>query len=344
MFFSSLNLKLMIFFAIFGVHTVLMASQQIACKEPSVSSSFIQKSFNSNTIYKPSFKTCEIYNSTTGIYESVTVLRLLHLNNVKHSLFVSNDTLQTHILPLECLLNCIEKEAGLDYDEILPPNENRYARSLVEANSPPFPKHGDGIRHETSGRQKVYLTIDLCPSHKELDRDLFEKLSSENEPTQINIAISGLWLVNHREDFQYLKNLESENKIIITWINHTYSHPYKKNLLEDHNFLLMENVNLFDEVFKNEKLLLAHGIIPTVFIRFPGLVSDENIISKIKSWGLIPISTDAWLANDQKPVPGSIILVHGNGNERQGLNDLFTLLVSWPFLKNLFSSITLAFR
>ncbi|ASV33309.1 hypothetical protein GWK90_09385 [Candidatus Hamiltonella defensa] len=68
-----------------------------------------------------------------------------------------------------------------------------------------------------------------------------------------------------------------------------------------------------------EKLLLEKNELPSVFFRFPGLVSDEKTVKKVNQFGLIPVGSDAWLAKGEKAKPGSIILIHGNGNEPKGI-------------------------
>ena len=60
----------------------------------------------------------------------------------------------------------------------------------------------------------------------------------------------------------------------------------------------------------------------------PGLVSDSNIFDKVISYGLIPIGSDAWLAKNQIPGQGSIVLIHGNGNEPVGIEKFFKLLAA----------------
>lgn len=92
------------------------------------------------------------------------------------------------------------------------------------------------------------------------------------------------------------------------------------------NFLLAPGTNLEIEVLENEKLMLKNGLTPSVFFRFPGLVSDKSIVDKITAYGLIPIGSDAWLAKGQQPNAGSIVLIHGNGNEEIGVKDFIQLL------------------
>lgn len=55
-------------------------------------------------------------------------------------------------------------------------------------------------------------------------------------------------------------------------------------------------------------------------------MSDKTIVEKIEAYGLIPVGSDAWLAKGQQPNAGSIVLIHGNGNEEIGVKDFIQLL------------------
>jgi hypothetical protein len=90
--------------------------------------------------------------------------------------------------------------------------------------------------------------------------------------------------------------------------------------------LLAPGTDLDFEILGTEIALLQNGLMPSVFFRFPGLVSDNKIVTKITDFGLIPIGSDAWLAKGQQAQRGSIVLIHGNGNEPIGVNDFITLL------------------
>jgi hypothetical protein len=57
-------------------------------------------------------------------------------------------------------------------------------------------------------------------------------------------------------------------------------------------------------------------------------VSDQQVVYKITDYGLIPIGSDAWLAKGQHAQNGSIVLIHGNGNEPVGVADFIALLRS----------------
>jgi hypothetical protein len=74
--------------------------------------------------------------------------------------------------------------------------------------------------------------------------------------------------------------------------------------------------------------MLSKGIVPSVFFRFPGLVSSNKIIEQVLSFGLIPVGSDAWLAKGQQAKDGSIVLIHANGNEEIGVQDFIQLLKS----------------
>jgi hypothetical protein len=50
------------------------------------------------------------------------------------------------------------------------------------------------------------------------------------------------------------------------------------------------------------------------------------VFAKITAYGLIPVGSDAWLAKNQKPQNGSIVLVHANGNEPYGIKQFFRLI------------------
>jgi hypothetical protein len=72
--------------------------------------------------------------------------------------------------------------------------------------------------------------------------------------------------------------------------------------------------------------MLAAGFTPSVFFRFPGLVSSPDVFERIIALGLIPLGSDAWLGKNQWPQEGSIVLVHANGNEPLGVHRFLQLL------------------
>jgi hypothetical protein len=173
------------------------------------------------------------------------------------------------------------------------------------------------------------LTIDLCTKpknkSKKFEKELFDYLANLSEttesPTPVVIAISEAWIKEEEANFNYIKSLEKANKLAITWVNHSKTHP-----VNDGKFLTAKNVDFAKEVLDVEKILLEKGEIPSVFFRFPGLVSNEELRAELSKLSLIPLDSNAWLAKGEKVKNGSMILIHGNGNEPSGVKMLINQL------------------
>lgn len=207
-----------------------------------------------------------------------------------------------------------------------------YIKALAYAKNQSFALQDAGIIHGWPKEKGITLTIDLCPSHKPLDRIIFTSLISEfgkNEmPVPIALSITGRFMLDHSDDIEWLKNLQTKGHIDITWVNHTYNHHYDPKIPLAENFLLEPGTNIDFEVLQTEVALIERQLLPSVFFRFPGLVSDNSVTNSILNYGLIPIGSDAWLAKGQKANAGSIVLIHGNGNEPVGVTDFIKLLQS----------------
>ncbi len=205
-----------------------------------------------------------------------------------------------------------------------------YIKALMDAKRRDLSLQDAGIAHGYPFEKGITLTIDLCPSQKPLDRVVFtsliEGLKNIEIPVPVGISISGKFMLNHPDDIDWLLGMVRQKQLAITWINHSYHHYYQPGLALRENFLLAQGTDLDVEVLENEKAMLGHGIVPSVFFRFPGLVSNRILVDRIIDYGLIPIGSDAWLAKGQKPVTGSIVLIHGNGNEPLGVADFLQLL------------------
>ncbi len=133
-------------------------------------------------------------------------------------------------------------------------------------------------------------------------------------------------MLSHVQEFTWLLRIQKENKLSITWINHSFSHLYFKDLPLNENFLLFSKTNLENEILTTELLLLKRKQLPSIFVRFPGLIANKSLMKTIQSYGLIPLGTNAWLAKDKRPKGGSIILVHGNSNEHAGVEKVMGYL------------------
>jgi hypothetical protein len=65
--------------------------------------------------------------------------------------------------------------------------------------------------------------------------------------------------------------------------------------------------------------VLARGMIPSAIFRFPGLVHDANRLRQLSRLSLMPLDADGWIAKGQPIHPRAVVLVHGNGNEPEGI-------------------------
>lgn len=186
-----------------------------------------------------------------------------------------------------------------------------------------------GLTHVFPSEAGLVLTIDLCPSRKHFDVKLLQRVldvfGPEERPVPVAIAVSGVWLEEHPDDLAAIRDYEQRG-LTITWINHSMHHRYVPGAPLRRNFLLEPGTNVRSEVLDAEVVMLTRGLTPSVFFRFPGLISEPAIVREVAALGLIPIGSDAWLAKGQPAHQGSIVLVHGNGNEPRGIEDFFKLL------------------
>lgn len=158
------------------------------------------------------------------------------------------------------------------------------------------------------------LSIDLCPSTKYLDISFF-KLLIQKRITPIYICVSGKWMMKHKRELHYLSKIKS---LDIKWVNHTFNHNLDKCRLTN-SFKLSDNSNLEFEILNCEAILIEQGLTPSIYFRFPGLLTNRKSIERVKEFGLIPLGSNSWLAKKQEIKCNSIILVHANGNEPEGL-------------------------
>lgn len=235
-------------------------------------------------------------------------------NNKKQVLYVNPETFSTGALTWD--------EETFEKRPLPDVQKTPFTRALNRYDSPLITLQNHGLKKAETEKSGFFLTVDLCPSKKTLDKKIFTnamELSFDGKPVPVEIAISGEWIKKHEEEFKWLAK---EKGLRITWINHSYTHPYSKDKPVEENFLLSKGVDFEREVLETEKLLLENGITPSPFFRFPGLVSSSGLVKKLKTLSLIPIGAQSWLAKGETPEKGGIILVHGNGNEPQGIKRL----------------------
>jgi len=257
---------------------------------------------------------------------TVLIIRNFEQSGQSFYLAVNPENLETQIIPS----NQMTVQAK-SWQQILQNYSNTaYIRAIQTAKNQSFTLQNSGIVHGFPKEKGVTLTIDLCPSHKPLDRLIFTSLISEfqkiEKPVPLALSITGRFMLTHSEDLKWLKELETSGEISITWINHTYNHHYNPKIPLKDNFLLEPGTDLNFEILGTEMAMLQHGFLPSVFFRFPGLVSNHSVVDRVVEYGLIPIGSDAWLAKGQPTHAGSIVLIHGNGNEPVGIKDFIRLL------------------
>lgn len=207
-----------------------------------------------------------------------------------------------------------------------------YQKALRKAEKQSVSIQDAGIESGVPKETGISLTADLCPSHRPLDKriftDIFNEFKKVERPVPVALSVTGIWMRQHPQDLEWLKQMQAKHEIYITWINHSFNHRVSLKAPLKENFLLEPGTDISYEVLETEKAMLKNGLLPSVFFRFPGLVSDQQLVYKITDFGLIPVGTDAWLAKGQQPQSGSIVLIHGNGNEPTGVNDFIKLLQS----------------
>jgi hypothetical protein len=256
------------------------------------------------------------------------ILRRFENNQRDYLLLVNPQTLQTKV-----------NESSFYQVKAMTSAESRiffkntpYKRAIAQAEKQSVNIQNAGIERGMPTETGISLTADLCPSHKPLDRIIFTTLLAEfkkvEKPVPIALSVSGLWMLHHKEDLEWLKKLRDQGEVRITWVNHSYNHRVSKTAPLKESFLLEPGTNFIYEVLATEELMLKNGLLPSVFFRFPGLVSDQELVYKITDYGIIPIGSDAWLAKGQQAQAGSIVLIHGNGNEPLGVQDFIKLLKS----------------
>jgi hypothetical protein len=265
-------------------------------------------------------------------------------NGVEKYLVVDTATLKTRSIEARRLTDCVHQPLGPGQ------NQTQFFKAVNEYNSNPgdngncsqgfkaFPQNCMGAQ------APMIMTSDLCPSRKTLQewqRDVkpfLQRMAALNRggrKTNIVLPVTGAWLRSHQAELAEIKSLGLD----ITWANHSTSHgiaplgPFAANPASA--FLTQKTEREFvAEIFNTEKEMLANGLMPSPFFRFPGLMGTKAQIYKLREMGLIPLATTAWLAldrhtpafykrcgmnDDQAAAAGKVILTHSNGNEPAGI-------------------------
>lgn len=250
--------------------------------------------------------------------KTVRAFRKFERDREKQLLIADVKTLETRVVSPETL-NCDDSTADTEA------NQSKLQLALDQSVKEPFTLSNDGIQHASTPVQGTFLTADLCPSlHGQFEYRFFDELEKiatrTGTPTPIALAVSGGWINHHGRELEEILRLQSTHKISVTWVNHSNSHPYFPHKEDSDNFLLVPSVNPEREIQGVEIKLLERGLVPSIFFRFPGLISNESWIRTLNRYSLISLGSNAWLAKNERAKPGSIILVHANGNEVLGIS------------------------
>ncbi len=258
--------------------------------------------------------------------KEIIILRKFFRNGTNNYFTVSPQSLRTKVFPSDSIsVNQVSWETIKSRYYTTP-----YMRALNQAELYSDTLQDAGFTRFLPSQKGIDITIDLCPSQHPLDRIVFTDMINEiglvEKPVPVAVCVTGRWINRHPGDLKWLDSLCRVDELSIVWINHSYNHFTYKNVPLKKNFMLAPGTDINSEVLETEVALLQKNIVPSIFFRFPGLVSDLEIYNKILNLGLIPLGSDAWLAKGQFPGDGSIVLIHANGNESVGVRDFIDLL------------------
>ncbi|WP_210208991.1 polysaccharide deacetylase [Roseiarcus fermentans] len=259
--------------------------------------------------YRPTLQVCSSEDGRRAF-----AIRTLTVGGERLALLADPEALTTRLERAACW-TCRDASE----DELAP---TRMGRAIAASAGAPgiahrgFLENAGLVRGAPAG---AFVTGDLCPSARPLDRGFFAELETTGPHAPVALSISGLWLERHGADFRWLTDQRDSGRLAILWVNHTFTHPYRRKIPDASNFLLSRRVDPEREILDTERLLIANGETPSLFFRFPGLVSSDPLMQTVRRFHLVTLGADAWLAIGQKPGPGSIVLVHPNGNEPEGL-------------------------
>lgn len=270
--------------------------------------------------YRPVFKVVRDKDA-----HLLVAIRSFSLGDEQKLLLVDPYTFKTHVQNERDTVLCNEEQK-------LALNRAPYFRALKIYSSPPYKTTNYGLSHAQTSRDGVFLTADLCPSSKPFDKDFFNALIKRKKKN-LSIALTGTWALEHPQEFAWLIEQNNSHRLNILWINHTFHHRYQRPIPGITRDILHPKSALKKEILVVEQLLLEKGQTPSVFLRFPALISDSDSVAMVKDLGLITVGSDAWLAKGQMPTKGSIMLVHGNGNEPKGIKMFMHLFNRYPNMK-----------
>ena len=259
--------------------------------------------------------------ASVGAGRRVAVIRTATYQGEATKLVVDEESFATALVSAAALAQSTRAPGADDHVQDTP-----YARSLANV-----AERGTALEHLSSaapnlGAEEPFaLTIDMCQSHKPWEKRLFDwavALSDRlHKAVPLGIAMTGVWAKAHPAELDQLLTWERGGKLAITWVNHSSTHPLHclDASCRRAEFLTAASVDFDEEVLGEERVVIARGMIPSTLFRFPGLVHDANRLHQLQRLSLMPLDADGWIAKGQLIRPGAVVLVHGNGNEPEGI-------------------------
>lgn len=176
---------------------------------------------------------------------------------------------------------------------------NVFQRQLAKLR--PYGTFNESFKPESN--KNIVLTTDLCPTPNDFDRQFYSDLQSlaADHKTSIPLVvfISGDWARNHPEQ---LGKIKSSGLNLIAG-NHTFRHHILTNA---------QNIAVFTaELTNTEATLLANGVLPSYFFRFPGLIYHPAYMRTLDKLSIVAVSANVWMGTKAKN--WGILLVHSNG-------------------------------
>ena len=250
------------------------------------------------------------------------VFRKFVQNNIEKYLILDDATYETSVI-VGWNIDSLD-EYGKIYENSQYKKHQDEVYSYLPNESSPL--QNNGIISNTWWKE-VFLTADFCPSRKHgFEKQLLETFIEQGHKN-IWIAITSKWIEGHPNDYKWLIEKNNSNELNISWINHTKTHNYSYGEEFSRNFILTPWLELSTEILTVEEDLLKQWQVPSIFMRYTGLVSDKNIRKEtIYTYWLFPVGANAWLAKWETPTVGSIILIHGNKNEHYGIQLMNSVL------------------
>jgi hypothetical protein len=285
----------------------------MACSAPSLAQGITSR--RSVTSHEPVLLAC------TGRSAQRIAIRRSVIGGTPYLLLVEPARLATSLEPEACWTCSAMAEQRMSQT----PFGAAVARAAAAKGFPSrAPSFNAGLTRGQAGG--VFLTADLCPSRRPLDRAILTDIAGRWPGAALALAVSGAWLRRHAVDLEWLKERVRRGDLTITWVNHSDRHRYVPGVAQDRNFMLLPGTVPEAEILGAEWTMIEHGIVPSVFFRFPGLASSPDLVSAVSRLHLVVLGADAWLALGGRPRHGSVVLVHVNGNEESGLRALERLV------------------